>query len=125
MGEKMRETTLMEYRFMDEHDRMKLIRDGDFDRYFNLLDVSIAESERIARCLMYAAYLHGCILITKTGNGNVWYLHRSAKYGNDLQLTTWDEYGAVSDVRVRSVSDIYDIMNGKISVRTVKKMLTQ
>ena len=107
-------TNLVEHTFADRHDRMDLIRDRDFDRYFRMLEVAVEESEGIARLLMYAAYRHGCVRIER-GRGQWHYLHRSAKYGNDLQLTTWDEYGPVSDARIREASDFSYLMNGTVT----------
>lgn len=109
-------TKLMEYTFMDRHDRMEALRESDIDRYFRILELSVDESEDIARLLMYAAYFHGCVLIRREGHGTQWhYLHKSPKYGNDLQLTTWDEYGPVSDERIREAEDFSYLMNGTVS----------
>lgn len=109
---------LIEHTFVDRHDRMDLIRDRDFDRYFRILELSVEESRRIARLLMYAAYRHGCVRIERDGREGQWhYLHRSWKYGSNLQLTTWDEYGPVSDMMVRRESDFSYLMNGTITAR--------
>ena len=105
---------LMEYTFADRQERMKLLKDQDFDRYFNALEVSTEERRRIARTLMYAAYMHGCIMIDK-GRSQWYYLHKAWKYGNDLQLTTWDEYGPVSDLRIRDADDFSYLMNGTVT----------
>lgn len=108
---------LIEYTFTDRHERFDRLREKDFDRYFNLLDLSVSESRSIARTLMYAAYLHGCVMIERDRDRRQWrYLHRSAKYGNDLQLTTWDEHGPVSDARIRDASDFSYLMGGTIVV---------
>jgi len=112
---------LLEHTFSDRHDRMDLLRDHDIDGYFRMLEISIAESESIARLLMYAAYFHGCVLIERDGHGTQWhYLHMSCKYGNDLQLTTWDEYGPVSDDRIRKAEDLslLHLMNGTVKAYT-------
>ena len=111
-------TKLIEYTFADRHDRMDLIRDRDFERYFHMLELSVEESKRIAKLLMYAAYRHGCVRIDREGHKGQWhYLHRSCKYGGNLQLTTWDEYGPVSDMRVRNESDFSYLMNCTITAR--------
>ena len=106
---------LLEHTFTDRHYRMNLLRNHDADRYFRMLELSIAESESIARLLMYAAYVHGCVRIGR-GREQWHYLHRSAKYGNDLQLTTWDEYGPVSDERIGDAGDFSYLMNGTVTV---------
>lgn len=109
-------TKLLEHTFADRHLRMNFLRNNDSDRYFRMLELSIGESEDIARLLMYAAYFHGCVLIGREGHGTQWqYLHRSPKYGNDLQLTTWDEHGPVSDARIREASDFSYLMNGTVT----------
>lgn len=114
-------TVLIQYRFMDGYERMNLLKESEFDRYFNLLGLSMEEGNRIARCLMYAAYFHGCILIVQgQSERQWWFLHRAAKYGNDLQLTTWDEYGPVSDTRIRQAKDLSHLMTGEIAVGTEK-----
>ena len=107
------EKELIRYKFMDRHEQMKLLHDNDMERYFNMLELSVEESKRVARCLMYAAYMHGCIVIRR--RGSQWhYLHKTPKYGNDLQLTTWDEHGPVGDVRVSCEEDFSYLMNGEI-----------
>lgn len=106
---------LLEHTFADRHGRMNLLRNHDTDRYFRMLELSIAESEDMARLFMYAAYFHGCVLIRREGHGTQWhYLHKSPKYGNDLQLTTWDEHGPVSDERIREEGDFSYLTNGTI-----------
>ena len=108
-------TKLLEHTFTDRHYRMNLLRNHDADRYFRMLELSIDESESIARLLVYAAYVHGCVLIGREGHGTQWhYLHKSPKYGNDLQLTTWDEYGPVSDERISDAGDFSYLMNGMV-----------
>lgn len=108
-------TKLLEHTFEDRQYRMSFLRNHDTDRYFRMLELSIAESESIARLLMYAAYFHGCVLIGREGHGTQWhYLHKSPKYGNDLQLTTWDDFGPVSDARIREASDFSYLMNGTV-----------
>jgi hypothetical protein len=110
---------LMEYTFTDRHERFDRLKEKDFDRYFNLLDLSVSESRGIARALMYAAYLHGCVMIERDRDRRQWrYLHRSAKYGSDLQLTTWDEYGPLSDERIRESGDLSYLMNGTVKAYT-------
>ena len=110
-------TVLMDYEFMDKHERMELLRKKDFDRYFNMLSLATRESDGVARCIMYAARLHGCVIVGTVGNSERWwFLHRSAKYGSDLQLTTWDDYGPVGDVRVSRESDMSAILHGRIVV---------
>ena len=95
---------------------MSFLRNHDGERYFRMLELLIAESESIAKLLMYAAYFHGCVLIGREGHGTQWhYLHRSPKYGNDLQLTTWDDFGPVSDERIREASDFSYLMNGTVT----------
>ena len=107
---------LLEHTFADRQYRMSFLRNHDADRYFRMLELSIAESESIARLLMYAAYFHGCVLIGREGHGTQWhYLHKSPKYGNDLQLTTWDDFGPVSDARIREASDFSYLMNGTVT----------
>lgn len=109
-------TKLIEHTFLDTRPRMRLLSERDFDRYFNMLELSIEESKSIARILMYAAYVHGCIMIDRRRDTTQWhYLHRSAKYGDDLQLTTWDKYGPVSDARVSTERDFSYLMNETIS----------
>lgn len=103
---------LLSHTFADRDQRLDLIK-KNVDRYFNLLEVSIEESTRIAKLLMYAARLHGCVRIDR-GRGQWHYLHRSCRYGDDLQLTTWDQYGPVSDLRVRDASDFSYLMNGTV-----------
>lgn len=104
----------MEYTFTDGHDRMEALSDSDIDRYFRMLELSIEESKAIAKVLMYAAYVHGCVRIER-GREQWHYLHKSPKYEGCLQLTTWDEYGPVSDERIREAGDFSYLMNGTVS----------
>ena len=115
----MEKTVLMEHTFMNGYEhRMRLLKNSDIYGYFNMLDLSNGESERIANSLMYAAYAHGCVKIERDMDMREWrYLHRSPKYGGDLQLTTWDEYGPVSDSRVSSAKDISCIMCGRMTAK--------
>ena len=108
-------TVLMDYECMDKRERMELLRKKDFDGYFNLLSLAKRESDGVARCIMYAARLHGCVIVGVVGNcDRWWFLHKSTKYGSDLQLTTWDNYGPVGDVRVSRESDISTILHDRI-----------
>ena len=105
---------LIEYTFTDSYDRMEALSDSDLDMYFRMLELSIEESKAIAKVLMYAAYVHGCVRIER--QREQWhYLHKSPKYEGCLQLTTWDEYGPVSDKRIRDASDFSYLMNGTIN----------
>ena len=106
-------TKLIEYTFTDGHDRMEALSDSDLDRYFRMLELSIEESKAIANVLMYAAYVHGCVRIER-GREQWHYLHKSPKYEGCLQLTTWDEYGPLSDERIREAGDFSYLMNGTV-----------
>ena len=110
-------TKIMEYTFTDHHDRMEALRDSDLDRYFRMLELSIEESKAIAKALMYAAHVHGCVRIER-GRKQWHYLHNSPKYAGHLQLTTWDEYGPVSDERIRESGDLSYLMNGTVKAYT-------
>ena len=118
----MEEAVILEYTFMNGYERrMRLLKNSDIYGYFNMLDLSNSESERIAKSLIYAAYVHGCVKIERDMDTCEWrYLHKSPKYGEDLQLTTWDEYGPVSDCRVRSAKDVSYIMCGRITAKIEK-----
>ena len=106
-------TKLMEYVFTDNHDRMEALSDSNIDAYFEMLEASTQESRIIANVLMYSAWTHGCVRIER-GREQWHYLHRSAKYLGDLQLTTWDEHGPVSDERIREAGDLSYLMNGTV-----------
>jgi hypothetical protein len=104
---------LLEHTFADRHDRMNLLGNHDAYRYFRMLELSIEESKAIANALMYAAYVHGCVRIER-GRVQWHYLHKSPKYEGCLQLTTWDEYGPVSDERISDAGDFSYLMNGMV-----------
>lgn len=103
---------ILSHTFRDRSERMRLIRDRDFDRYFAMLDFERQQRESVARMLMYAAERHGCVLMPE-GDGRWQYLHRSAKY-DCLQFTTWDMYGPVCDVAVMDEGDLLERMTGGV-----------
>lgn len=106
---------IMRHKFIDRDERTDVIALHSSEWLFRMLDVAVEESRTIAGATMYAAWLHGCVKIDK--GGVQWhYLHKSAKYANSLQLTTWDERGPVSDMRVRTADDFSYLMNGELSV---------
>lgn len=101
----------MEHKFFEKHDRYELV---DVDTLFRMLEMSVYESETVAKLAMYAANLHGCVLISR--RGSQWhYLHRSPKYGT-LQFTTWDDDGPMSDIKVEEPSDFSFLMNGTVKI---------
>lgn len=103
----------MRYHFNERSERFDELLSMNVDRYFDILEQECAESVRVAKSLMYAAFMHGCVMISK--HGSQWhYLHRSPKYAGDLQLTTWDRLGPVSDMRVSKAEDFSHIMNGDV-----------
>lgn len=104
---------LIEHTFADNNVRLAALGNSDFDTYFRILELSIEESETIAKVFMYAAYSHGCVRIER-GRKQWHYLHKSPKYEGCLQLTTWDEYGPVSDERIREAGDFSYLMNGTV-----------
>lgn len=106
---------VLEHTFDDSHERLELLRDRDYDEYFAMLDKAVEESETIALAIMCHAARCGCVLIRKEGQPIWHYLHRSVRYQDSLQLTTWDEMGPVSDIRVKEPSGFSYLMNGTVT----------
>lgn len=57
----------IERKMMDRHDRMELLVDKDYDRYFRMLELACDEAEAVAGHVMYLAHRHGCVRIEKEG----------------------------------------------------------
>lgn len=105
---------LVEYTFSERDERMDALKDHDFDGYFSMLEREVRERRTFAACLMRLANEHGCVKIEKDDKSRWYYLHRSWKYHNDLQLTAWDDDGPVWDNRIRKPDDFSYLMNGTV-----------
>jgi hypothetical protein len=102
---------------MPEYDEMHAaLFAHDLDRYFDLSDAFDERVCAVSRELHALASDRGCVMLDVYGlafNDNPYtrqemrlYLHRSARYPGCLQLTTWDCFGPVCDVRIADACDL-------------------
>ena len=91
----------------DERKRRTDLITSDIDAYFDATDKHDLRRANDMDILIGLTTRHGCIRINNSRNDARWYyLHRSVKYFKALQLTAWDEYGAVFDERIGCTSDL-------------------
>lgn len=76
-------------------ERMDLIRNHDFDAYFDLMDRIDNAYNNAADEIMASARKHGCVLIreTKRADWPRWYYVHPVPGKDELRITSWDEFG--------------------------------
>jgi hypothetical protein len=99
--------------YLEMHDAL---RKHDITHYLDAADMLDNRIDAIACNLYDLASTYGCVMVDVNGlgvNDNAYtrqevrqYLHRSARYPGCLQLTTWDCYGPVCDVRISDAAEL-------------------
>lgn len=82
----------------DRAERMRLVKDKDFDAYFELLDHLTNVRTKVAEDLMSMAYEHGCVMVqpmTGIMRNHRYYISPSLSVDGGLRYTTWDNKGPV------------------------------
>ena len=93
-----------------EHDyraaRMQLVRDRDYDAYFDALDYLAALMEDAAHDIIELVGRFGCVVVRPIGGTGHWYyVHPSLRF-DGLQYTSWDKFGPIGDVWIDDASDL-------------------
>lgn len=83
----------------DRHtERMQLIREQDFDAYFEELDKLIAERTEAAKEILDLVSTHGCVMLQPTEGickDHRYYVHPCPNDGSMLRYTAWDTIGPI------------------------------
>lgn len=91
-------TTLYDFSEYDSRsERMKLIRQKDFDEYFAIMDELIERRTEAANEIIDLVNKYGCVMVQPTDGickSHRYYIHpRADKEG--LRITAWDNYGPI------------------------------
>lgn len=89
----------------DYDSRMQLIRDQDFDRYFDALETLADARIKAADEIMDLARRHGCVMVSHFGSHR-YYVHWSLEFSGRLRITGWDEYGPTYHHEIESGVDL-------------------
>lgn len=90
-------------------ERMKLIRQRDFDEYFELVDQLTELRTKAAREIIDLTHCHGCLKIKPTEGickSHNYYLHPSLYEKGALQYTSWDEYGPIMHYTIHNAAEL-------------------
>lgn len=103
-------TTTYDFTEIDQRgERMKLIRQRDFDEYFGLLDQLTEKRAEAAQHVIDLAIEHGCVVVRPTNGvcrGHFYFLHPSLYEKGAMQYSAFDRYGAIMH---QTIHDSYEL----------------
>lgn len=120
-------TTVITYDVTEDDDRdwrMTVLRDGDYDRYFELLGQRREARCRIASEIIGLAKEHGCVMVKATSGPFKdvrRYVSPSLAIDGGMRHTLWDNYGPISHIEIGCEDDLADELPSGIVTVSYKR----